>query len=270
MTKHTCGFKSNDAVEHSAEGAFESHRAWCHPPTGYLMPISCAPLLSGNFEHMASLLSYRRGLLISSFLFWYSPPWVMAQDPQGGSHGYLNFGYTAPLAPEGRGNVYHIAATYMRPSRWGGSFSFTECHLTATNIPVDYVCRTIALFGSSGGPCPDPVDVLKIYSLRVNREFRSASPFFRVGLEAGPLYAVTYRTEFSAYNDPLGLSNYFDYFVKGGTFGLSLRGKALIAFSQVVGLEVGLFTHLNGFRNVLGGDLTLALGVVRDRLQAPR
>jgi hypothetical protein len=92
----------------------------------------------------------------------------------------------------------------------------------------------------------------------------------RLGVEAGPHFAQVSEIVFFP-NDGSWLgTNYGRTSEDRQVYGLSLRAKAGFPLARYWGMEIATFSHINGFRTALGLELTMALGLVRDRLHPKR
>lgn len=155
-----------------------------------------------------------------------------------------------------------FSGTWIMKNDWGFSLSYKGNNFEPRNLPSDYY---------QGLDFVKPYDYLHFLSFNYLREFDSKTKLLRYGIEAGPSLvtegvAVFTHKPYAGLND-LFESNYTYTYAQKPAVGLSVRGKIEFPFSRFAGLEGAVFANVNAFRSIVGGEIYLTLGKVRDRIK---
>jgi hypothetical protein len=147
-------------------------------------------------------------------------------------------------------------------NNWGASVSYNVYFPEAVDLPANYYSG-LCLFGNC-----KPNDNLTSTSLRVMREFPTKTKLIRFGIEGGFSF-VGYKKAHFSYNSNQGFfdSNYIVTYSQKYSGGVSLRLKAEFPFTRFAGLELAMVSNINPYLSYVGMELTMTLGVVRDRIK---
>lgn len=108
-------------------------------------------------------------------------------------------------------------------------------------------------------------DRLNTYSLCFTKVFTlENTKLIRFGVECGPSW-VTYL-EAHDVHFVWGFEG-ADYYTTSNTFGLTARVKVEFPLSQGAGLEIAIPININKYKSVVGIEIYLTLGRVRDRIK---
>jgi len=166
---------------------------------------------------------------------------------------YLGFGG----GPSLRGASGELSLTITSSNYWGGSLNFRRGYSRMKNIPEDYY----GLFRFS-----PPSDDYTFLTFELLKKFSTSNKSVRLGFEAGPSLVWYNLVELELNPD---YPNLFEYkynkiYTSESAFGLSLTAKVEFPFSRFFGCELTVFSVINKIQSVLGLDICLNLGKVRD------
>ena len=155
-----------------------------------------------------------------------------------------------------------VNGTFILSNNWGGNVRFNFNAVEAKNLPDDYYDFVLFIpWGSNGLP----TDKYNMLSFNMVKEFMLSTKYLRFGVEFGPSLVMAQISEFTPVENPIPFfgSNYTITMDKKNALGLSLRGKVEAPVTRYAGVEIALFTNLNGVKSIIGMDFCLTLGLVR-------
>ena len=160
------------------------------------------------------------------------------------------------------GQLIGFAGTHILPKGIGASISYKGDNYNCRDLPSDYY---------QGLEFVAPYDYLHILSLNFVKEFSTSTKLFRYGFEGGPSLVTKGTAVFThkPYNglEDLFESNYTYAYSKKMTVGLSLRAKMEFPLSRFAGLEAAVFSNINAYRSIIGAEMYLTIGAVRNRIK---
>ena len=185
---------------------------------------------------------------------------IHSQESQADKHSkiYFSLGGGAGI----KSQLMGFGGTCILPKEWGFSLSYKGSNYQARNLPSDYY---------QGLDFQKPFDYLHVLSFNYLKEFSTSTKLIRYGIEGGPslvtegIAAFTYKP-LNGLED-LFESNYSYSYTKKSTVGLSVRAKIEFPLTRFAGLEIAGFANVNSFQSIIGGEIYLTLGKIRDRIK---
>jgi len=165
----------------------------------------------------------------------------------------------------GKGMEVEFQGTFIFSNNWGASLRYNSFFLRAKNLPDDYYNYTHIFPLAANGA---PFDKLTLISFLFLKEFPTKLKFVRFGIEFGPSFIRHQLSNFEPVANPIPFldSNYAISRENNNSIGLAFRIKVEFPITRVVGVEVAAFNSINEFQSVLGIELLLNLGILRDYL----
>jgi len=168
------------------------------------------------------------------------------------------FGAGLGVSSFGRGS--RLSVYFIARSGLGFGLSRTAAFSSPENEPKDYYCT--ALWFSE--TCDPPSDKFYSTNLYVVKSIKTDDPFFSISFAGFAAILNKKTVEFIPGTG--GLSNYNTYYDIEKAMGGGLRAMFDLNFSRVVGLQLAVEGNLNSIKSVIGIELVLHFGIVRDRL----
>jgi hypothetical protein len=167
-----------------------------------------------------------------------------------------------------KGGVFELSFTMASSNFWGGSLNFRTNMAKSDNVPTDYYDDGLRVIS--------PKDYLSVLSFNFLKKFEFPATPVRFGFETGPAWVRYNLAEFEANSnyDPnyersswdWGPPNYL--YLKSheatSTIGFSIAAKTEFPFKSFFSMELTVYTVLNNIQSVVGLDICLNLGKIRN------
>jgi hypothetical protein len=151
------------------------------------------------------------------------------------------------------GSIWGMRYTFISSNNWGGSIGMNSNIYKSQNVPSDYYDDAKRIIA--------PKDYLNSFTFNVVKSFNSPIKSRRYGFEFGPSWVIYREAKFKNNANPTWPDyTYHKYHSRENTVGLSLRAKMEFLFSNSSGLELAMFTNINGIRSIFGFEVDMMFG----------
>lgn len=164
------------------------------------------------------------------------------------------------------GVMANLGVNGVFKNNWTGSVSFHFAAPRDKNMPSDFKpgLDVIAAVLTGAATKDYPENKLNIFSLTGGKLIPFNEKLW-ITLEGGPAFFSGEKFTYSKVDDWLTGANYSWTTSKTNQVGATLKADFVFAVSNWFGLGVGAFSNLNSIQSIIGGELKLYFGKLREK-----